>query len=253
MIDQQCLWPRGKAFGGTSVINYMIYTRGNEHDFDRWSELGVDGWTWQDVLPYYLKSERAVLADGEPGYHNVQGRLSVEDIPYRTPLVTEFLKAGAELGHHILDYNGHSQFGFSYVEGTVRNGKRWSAAKAFLDEKVQWRPNLQILLNSRVTRVLIDPQTKIAYGVEYLRNKKRFTAIAKKEVVLSAGAFASPQLLMLSGVGPMEHLEELKIPVIKNLPVGQFMQDHLTFVGLTFLVNQTGNMFFLILGAEPWS
>lgn len=238
MRKQQCVWPRGKALGGTSVINYMIYTRGNQYDFDRWAALGNPDWTWDKVVPYYIKSENGTkVKNQDPGQHGTNGYLTVNDNTYNT-LGKTFCEAGRELGHKVLDYNGFNQFGFSIVQSTTRNGRRCSAAKSFLRPAKQ-RPNLRILPMSRAKKVLIHPVTKKAYGIEYTRNKKAYTAIARKEVILSAGPFASPQLLMLSGIGPEDHLREKGIQVIKNLPVGKFLQDHLTFVGLTFLVNDT--------------
>ncbi|XP_044738785.1 glucose dehydrogenase [FAD, quinone]-like [Chrysoperla carnea] len=243
MENQQCRWPRGKAVGGSSVINYMMYTRGNKYDFERWEQEGNPGWSWDDVLPYYKKSERANLKFADPGTHGRKGFLSVEDVPYQTPLAKAFLEAGRETGRQVVDYNGLTQWGFSYVQATTRKGKRCSAAKAFL-KPVERRKNLKIVVQSRVTKVLIDPKTKAAYGVEFLNNKRKYTALAKKEVILSAGVFGSPQLLMLSGVGPKDHLSELDIPVIQNLQVGQNLHDHLCFLGLTFLINTTASFSF---------
>ncbi|XP_044738153.1 glucose dehydrogenase [FAD, quinone]-like [Chrysoperla carnea] len=241
MENQQCLWPRGKVLGGSSVINYMMYTRGNKYDFERWEKEGNPGWLWKDVLPYYIKSEKANLKHADPGAHGIFGYLSVEDVPYQTPLVNAFLEAGRETGRKIIDYNGDSQWGFSQIQGTIRSGKRCSAAKAFL-EPIILRPNLKILIKNLVTKILIDPKTKTAYGVEFEDEfKLKHTALAKKEVILSAGVIGSPQLLILSGVGPKNHLIELDIPVIQDLQVGQNLHDHLCFVGLTFLINETAS------------
>ncbi|KAF2903275.1 hypothetical protein ILUMI_02911, partial [Ignelater luminosus] len=238
LTNQRMHWPRGKVLGGTSVINYMIHIRGNKHDYDRWEAMGNPGWSYKDVLPYFLKSESANVRIHDAGYHNTNGYLSVQDIPYRTESVHAFVRAAQEVGYRYVDYNGENQMGVSYVQATERDGLRCSAEKAFL-RPARSRSNLRILTKARVTKVLIDPSTKKAYGVEYIRNRKHHIARASKEVILSAGAFNSPQLLMLSGVGPKDHLQELGIPVLQNLPVGQKLYDHLTFLGLVFTVNQS--------------
>lgn len=142
-----------------------------------------------------------------------------------------------QFGYNVNDPNGESLLGFSQTQATLRRGRRCSAAKAFL-RPVQHRPNLFISMHSRVTRILIDPKTKTAYGVEFLKRKKRFQVFARREVILSAGPIASPQLLMLSGIGPAEHLAELGIPVIQDLRVGYNLQDHSVVNGLDFQVNQ---------------
>lgn len=231
-------WPRGKVLGGTSVINYMIHVRGNRQDYDRWEKMGNPGWSYKDVLPYFKKSEDSSVMIHDPEYRNTGGYLSVQDVPYRSECVHAFVNASQEMGYNYVDYNGKEQLGISYVQSTTRRGARCSAEKAFL-RSAKFRPNLTILTKSRVTKILIDPTTKRTYGVEYIRNKQLQIARAKKEVILSAGAFNSPQLLMLSGVGPKKHLEELGIPLLQDLPVGQKLYDHLTFLGLIFTVNQS--------------
>ncbi|XP_025603101.2 glucose dehydrogenase [FAD, quinone]-like [Athalia rosae] len=240
MTDGRCHWPRGRGVGGTSIINYMIYTRGNRQDFLDLEAAGNYGWGPNETLHYYMKSENAKLA-AHPNspYHNRNGYLNVEDVPYRTDMSGTFLRAAEEAGHKILDYNGEDQLGFSYVQSTLRNGRRCSAAKAFL-RPVIGRPNLHVIANTRVTKILIHEGTKIAYGVEFIRKRQRTRVFTRKEVILSSGAFNSPQLLMLSGVGPKEHLEELGIPVIQNLRVGKNLQDHISYIGLTFLVSNVG-------------
>ncbi|XP_055678430.1 glucose dehydrogenase [FAD, quinone] [Lutzomyia longipalpis] len=241
MYDQKCAFPRGKVLGGTSAINYMIYNRGNRRDFDRWAQEGNYGWSYNEVLPYFKKSERAMLKGLENSpYHNRNGNLNVEYVAYRTAPARAFLKGARQAGYRKLDYNGESQVGTSYVQATTSRGVRHSAASAFLRPIMHNRPNLKILINSRVTKILIDPENKIAYGVEYVRNKKTRQAYAVREVILSAGTFNSPQLLMLSGIGPEDHLNELGIPVLQNLPVGQTMYDHMSHSGLTFVTNTTG-------------
>lgn len=240
MEDQKCGLPRGKALGGTSTINYMIYNRGNYRDFDGWAADGNEGWSYKEVLPYFLKSENANLKGKENSpYHYHKGPLSVEDVPYRSKSAKAFVKGSKQLGHEEVDYNSYTQVGVSYVQATTLRGKRHSAAKAFLDP-ILGRPNLHILTSARVTKVLIDPQTKTAYGLEYLKNKKRHTVNARMEVILSSGTFSSPQLLILSGVGPAHQLNRIGVPLVHDLPgVGQNMYDHMSHFGPTFIVNTT--------------
>jgi len=236
MEGQQCGFPRGKALGGSSVINYMIYNRGNRRDFDKWPE----GWSYEEVFPYFLKSEGANLIGLENSpYHNHNGPWSVEDPRYRTLIAEAFVNASIEAGHPQTDYNGESQIGVSFVQANTLWGRRHTAAKAYLEPIRKFRPNLDILLNARVTKVLIDHHTKIAYGVEYSHDFKLYKVYSKKEVILSAGTFNSPQLLMLSGVGPKSHLDAMGIPQICESPVGQRMYDHISHFGPTFIVNTT--------------
>ncbi|XP_038217466.1 glucose dehydrogenase [FAD, quinone]-like [Zerene cesonia] len=239
MDNERCFWPRGKAVGGTSAVNYMIYTRGMPVDWNRIAAKGNYGWSYDDVLPYYIKSERANLRGLKNSpWHGKDGELSVEDIPFRSKLSKAFLDAGQLFGNRRVDYNSPDGFGFSFIQATINKGKRASSATAFLHD-IKKRKNLHILTSSRATRILIDPLTKTAYGVEFQRLGQKYTIHAAKEVILSAGPIESPHLLMLSGVGPREHLESFGINVIQNLPVGQTLYDHISFPGLTFLLNAT--------------
>ncbi|XP_046414140.1 glucose dehydrogenase [FAD, quinone]-like [Neodiprion fabricii] len=240
MTDGRCHWPRGRGVGGSSIINYMIYTRGNRQDFLDLEAAGNYGWGPNETLYYYMKSERSKLAAHPYSrYHGRDGYLSVGDVPYRSKMATTFLDATAELGNKILDYNGEDQLGFSYIQSTIENGRRCSAAKAFL-RPVLGRKNLHVLANTRVTKILINPRSKAVYGVEFIRKRQLTQVFTRKEVILSSGAFNSPQLLMLSGIGPKEHLEELGIPVVQDLRVGKNLQDHISFLGLTFLASNVG-------------
>ncbi|CAG9864663.1 unnamed protein product [Phyllotreta striolata] len=236
-INKTLKYAHGKALGGSTIINFMIHVRGNRRDYDRWEAMGNPGWSYEEVLPYFLKSEDAHLDKSDPGYHNSGGYLSVTDVPYRTKLVDYVVQAAQEAGYPYVDYNGKEQMGVSYVQAHLRNGRRCSADKAFL-RPVMDRKNLKILTNSRVVKILIDPVTKETYGVKFAKRKKYYYAFAKKEVISSAGGLNSPQLLMLSGVGPKDHLEELDIPVLADLPVGKKMYDHSTFLGILFEINQ---------------
>ncbi|XP_063628488.1 glucose dehydrogenase [FAD, quinone]-like [Cydia splendana] len=238
-VEGRCFWPRGKAVGGTSVVNYMIYTRGLKGDWDRIAADGNYGWSYDDVLPYYMKSERANLKGlKDSPWHGRNGELSVEDVPFRSKLSKAFLDAAKLLGNRRTDYNSPDGFGFSYIQATLSRGRRHSSAKAFLHDHKK-RKNLHILTSTRATKVLIDPTTKTAIGVQFVRNGQMYEIRAKKEVILSAGPIESPHLLMLSGIGPRQNLESVGIPVIQNLPVGQTLYDHISFPALAFKLNST--------------
>ncbi|XP_069683734.1 glucose dehydrogenase [FAD, quinone]-like isoform X1 [Periplaneta americana] len=236
--DARCVWPRGKVLGGTSVINYMLYTRGSRHDYDRWQTAGNPGWGYQHVLKYFLKSEdqkNPYLA--RTPYHASGGPVTISESPFRTPLSAAFLQAASSMGYAIRDTNGEHQEGFQFIQGTLRRGARCSSNKAFLDPRTRARRNLHISLRSRVTRLLTDEDR--VTGVEFLRNGERHRVAARKEVVLSAGTLNSPQVLMLSGIGPRDHLQDLNISVVRDLSVGLNLQDHVGLGGLTFLLNQS--------------
>lgn len=238
MVNHRCNWPRGKVLGGSSVLNYMIYVRGNKNDFNHWAEMGNTGWDYKSVLPYFLKSEdnrNPYLA--RTSYHNSGGYLTIQEAPWHTPLVAAFVEAGTEIGYENRDINGERQTGYMIAQGTIRRGSRCSTAKAFL-RPIRLRPNFHLALNTLVTKIEIDPKTKRAWGVEFVRGNRKQIIRARREVILSAGAINSPQILMLSGVGPRDHLNAMGIPVIKDLPVGNNLMDHLGFGGLTFLVDK---------------
>ncbi|XP_033207048.1 glucose dehydrogenase [FAD, quinone]-like isoform X2 [Belonocnema kinseyi] len=238
MVDRRCCWTRGKVLGGSSVLNTMLYIRGNRRDFDQWESFGNPGWGYEDVLYYFKKSEdqRNPYLARNKRYHNT-GYLTVQDAPYNTPLGVAFLQAGEEMGYNIVDVNGEQQTGFSLYQYTMRRATRCSSAKAFI-RPIRLRPNFHLALWSHVTKVLIDPRTRKAYGVSFIRDGKHQIVYARKEVILSAGAINSPQLLMLSGIGPRAHLEEMGINVIQDAPgVGMNVQDHIAVGGLAFLID----------------
>ena len=224
--------------GGTSVLNYMLYVRGNRNDYDAWETAGNPGWGYQDILPYFKKSEdnRNSYLASTP-YHSTGGPLTVQEPPWRTPLASAFVEAGIELGYENRDGNGEVQTGFMIAQGTMRRGSRCSSSKAFL-RPVRHRRNLHIAMHSRVLKVLIDDKEKRAYGVKMRKGGKVFTLVAKKEVVLSAGTINSAQLLMLSGIGPREALTKHGIQVHSDLPVGENIQDHYGTGALTFTLNR---------------
>ncbi|XP_055847607.1 glucose dehydrogenase [FAD, quinone] isoform X2 [Episyrphus balteatus] len=234
-----CNWPKGRGLGGTSLINFMLYTRGHRKDYDNWSQLGNLGWSYEEVLPYFKKSERIGIPElRDSVYHGRNGNLDVQYASYGSKLLKAFLKSSNEMGYNITDPNGEQLLGFSRSQATIRKGRRCSTAKAFI-KPAAGRPNLHISMRTWVTKILIDPKTKQAIGVEFIKNKKKQVAYVRKEVILSAGTIASPQLLMLSGIGPAEHLAEFEIPVIQDLKVGYNLQDHVTLNGLVFMTNVT--------------
>ncbi|KAI5695689.1 hypothetical protein M8J75_001924 [Diaphorina citri] len=237
--NERCPWPAGRAVGGASVINNNIYTRGNPNDFDRWLEAGNVGWGYKDVLPYFKKSEDIDVPELKRSeYHGVGGYLNVDYSPYKSKLMDAFLESAPEVGLNLTDYNSpDGNVGFSRIQGTIQFGRRFSASQAFLRPIVE-RPNFHVMKKARVLKVLIDPNTKRVFGVEFMKNNKKRVVYAKKEVVLSAGAFFSPHLLLLSGIGPREQLEQFNIPVLADLQVGENLQEHPAFASLAFTVNQ---------------
>ncbi|XP_050068974.1 glucose dehydrogenase [FAD, quinone]-like [Anopheles maculipalpis] len=240
MKDNRCCWTRGKVLGGSSVLNTMLYIRGNKRDFDLWRALGNPGWGYEDVLPYFRKSEdqRNPYLARNKRQHGTGGLLQVQDAPYLTPLGVSFLQAGEEMGYDIVDVNGEQQTGFAFFQFTMRRGTRCSTSKAFI-RPVRNRKNLHVALFAHVTRVILDPESKRALGVEFIRHGKKQQAFATREVILSAGAIGTPHLLMLSGIGPRENLERVGVPVVHDLPgVGQNLQDHIAVGGLVFRIDQ---------------
>ncbi|VVD00344.1 unnamed protein product [Leptidea sinapis] len=237
--DQRCYIPRGKALGGSSVTDYMFYSRGRPQDWDQIAADGNYGWSYNDVLEYFKKSERAELKKYKNlPYRGRDGELTVENVPFKTGLVEAFLAAGRINGHPTVDYVAPDQLGFGYIQTITNKGHRLSAAKAFLHQHKR-RKNLHILTEARATKIIIDPQTKRAYGVDYVKNNVKYTVRTRREVILSAGPIASPQLLMLSGIGPQEHLQSLGIPVLSNINVGRTLYDHIAFPGVVFRLNST--------------
>ncbi|KAH8293794.1 hypothetical protein KR054_004451 [Drosophila jambulina] len=234
-----CNWPKGRGIGGTSLINFMLYTRGHRRDYDEWAAANNSGWSYDEVLPYFRKSERIGIPElYKSPYHGRNGPLDVQYTDYRSQLLKAFLKSGRDMGYDITDPNGEHLMGFARSQATIRNGRRCSTSKAFI-QPVVLRKNLHISMKSWVTKLIIDPRTKTATGVEFMKQRQRFVVRAKKEVILSAGTIASPQLLMLSGVGPADHLREHNISVVQDLPVGHNLQDHITLNGLVFVVNDS--------------
>jgi choline dehydrogenase len=217
--------PRGRVVGGTSSINYMMYVRGNERDFDSWRNLGNDGWGYNDVLPYFKRSEDN--RDINDQWHGQGGPLTVTSSAPPESLVARYLEAAQQAGLALNpDFNGASQMGCGLYQRTIRDGQRCSSADAFLRPAIS-RPNLTLVTHSHVSRLLFDHNTQVC-GVEYFQDHQLCRAEAAVEVILCGGTFNSPQLLMLSGIGPAKELERLGIKVIQDLPgVGKNLQDHL--------------------------
>lgn len=224
IANRSIQWPRGKVLGGSSSINGLVYVRGQAKDYDDWASLGNEGWSYKDVLPYFKKSE-----DQERGankYHGVGGPLKVSNLRLRRKVADLFIKACVETGiPKNVDYNGENQNGVAYYQQTASKGFRWSAAKGYL-RPARKRPNLTIVTKAHATSIIFDG--KRAIGTKYRVKGRDFTALAKREVLLSAGAIGSPQLLQLSGIGDPKLLEKHKIPIVQALKgVGQNLQDHL--------------------------
>ncbi|XP_030036085.1 glucose dehydrogenase [FAD, quinone] [Manduca sexta] len=234
--NKQCNWPRGKVVGGSSVLNYMIYTRGASMDYDNWKSMGNDGWGWDDVLPYFKKVENFnIPMFDNPKYHGHKGFLNVEHAPFRTSKGKAWVKGAQELGFKYGDHNGAEPAGVSFLQLSMKNGTRHSSSRAYL-HPINRRNNLHVSKGSMVTKLLFDATNTKVIGVELEKLNRKFKILAKNEVIVSAGAINSPQLLMLSGIGPKEHLESMKIKVVKDLPVGYNLMDHIAAGGLQFMV-----------------
>lgn len=217
-------WPRGRTLGGSSSMNAMIYIRGSRYDYQTWrDDHGCTGWTYPDLMPYFLKAEDN--SRGASAFHRQGGPLKVTDTPYHSAATAAFIEAAAEQGaERNSDFNGARQDGVGWYQVTQHKGRRWSAADAYL-RPASTRPNLTIRTNALVTNIRIVNDT--ATGVSYLHNGEARTDDANAEVILAGGAINSPQLLMLSGVGPADHLTSVGIDVLVDSPgVGANLGDH---------------------------
>ncbi|CAN7551795.1 choline dehydrogenase [Phyllobacterium sp. LjRoot231] len=215
--------PRGKVIGGSSSINGMVYVRGHAHDFDHWAESGATGWSYADVLPYFKRMEHS--HGGEPGWRGTDGPMHIQRGLRDNPLFHAFVDAGRQAGFEVTDdYNGSKQEGFGAMEQTIYNGRRWSAANAYLRPALK-RKNMS-LVSGFARRVIIESGR--ATGVEITRHRRTEVIHARREVIIAASSINSPKLLMLSGIGPATHLKEHGIPVLVDRPgVGQNLQDHM--------------------------
>ncbi|KAG8194261.1 hypothetical protein JTE90_024589 [Oedothorax gibbosus] len=246
MVNNQLDWIGGKTLGGTSTINGMLYVRGTHHDYDNWARKGAIGWSYSDIKPYFLKAEDnqdpEYLANG---YHAVEGPLTVSRPRERSIFRTPIFEAAGQLGYKKVDFNGRNPIGVDDTQTTIRNGQRCSTAKAYL-VPAENRTNLDIATNAFVRKVMI--RNKKAEGV-ILDYKGQVHAVrARREVILSAGTVNSAQLLLLSGIGPKAHLDQLNIPVVADLPVGENLQDHIGSYLLFSLDPSVSNF-----AKKPWS
>ena len=222
--NRKLFWPRGKVLGGSSSINGLLYVRGQPADYDHWRQLGNQGWAWDDVLPYFKRSEGRV-GPGDDTLRGRDGPLSVIDFQARSRLSEAYVQSAVQVGiPRNDDYNGAEQEGVGYYQNTMKNGRRWSAHRAFLKPAMK-RPNLRVITHAQAERVLLAGRR--AVGVAYRQGGTSHTIRATREVILCGGAINSPQLLMLSGIGPAAHLAAMGIEPAHDLPgVGQNLQDH---------------------------
>ena len=218
---------RGKTLGGSSSINGMVYIRGHALDFDGWQQAGCEGWSYADVLPYFKRMES--YSGGGDAYRGSDGPLKVSRPAVANPIFSSFVTAGGQAGYPVTeDINGYLQEGFGRLDSTIHRGRRWSASRAYL-APARLRPNLKVVTGAHVTKIQIEGGH--ATGIIYRKGAKRHHATAQSEVILSAGAVASPQLLMLSGIGPAAHLSDHGIELVHDLPgVGENLQDHPDYV-----------------------
>ncbi len=222
--NRRLWWPRGKGWGGSSSINGMIYIRGHARDYDQWRQMGLTGWGYADVLPYFKKSEG--FEGGEDAWHGGSGPLHVQKAPTPNPIYKAAIDAGAQAGYLTTkDFNGFQQEGWGPYQMTIKDGERWSSAKAYLYPALN-RPNLTCVTGARTSRILLEGGKAI--GVEYIVGTEVKTVHADGEVLLCAGAVQSPQILQLSGIGAADDLTPHGIKVQHELKgVGQNLQDHL--------------------------
>ncbi|XP_023244764.1 glucose dehydrogenase [FAD, quinone]-like, partial [Centruroides sculpturatus] len=226
----------GKLLGGSTMINAGVYSRGNRHDYDNWARNGAIGWDWKSVYPYFLKTEDN-RDDGiiNNGYHAVGGELVVQFPPFHTPLANGLIEAAEATGYPYGDFNAEPQTVFMQPQGYINRGIRWTAVRAFIDPIVG-RRNFRLITSALVTKILIGDNNR-AYGVLFEHKGKQMKAYARREVIVSAGTFNSPKLLMLSGIGPKENLHSLQIPVVSDIPVGQNLIDHASTLSMQFLAD----------------
>lgn len=227
MDGRRLYQPRGRGWGGSSAINGMIYIRGHARDYDHWRQMGLAGWGYADVLPYFKRAQHH--EDGADAWNGEGGPLWVSRGPPGDPIYKAFIQAGKQAGYPVTrDFNGYQQEGVGPYHLTIRDGERWSAAAAYLRPIVGVRPNLKVISNAFAGRIVIERKT--AVGVEFSAGpgKPVQSVYAKREVLVCGGAFQSPQLLLLSGIGPADELKKLGVPVEHDSPeVGRNLQDHL--------------------------
>lgn len=242
MQQRQIDWPKGKVLGGSSSINGMVYIRGQAEDFNYWRDSGCAGWSYNEVLPYFIKSEHNTR--GANAFHGDKGPLWVDDVINRFPLAEKFRQAGVSIGlNDNKDFNGEQQEGIGYFQVNIKNGRRASAAQGYL-KPILTRKNLHIITDALCHKIIFNNKEACAVDITIKGKSHRLTA--NKEILLSAGTVESPKLLELSGIGQSERLQSLGIAVIHNLPgVGENLQDHLTvnvlhdFQGINTFMQET--------------
>lgn len=236
-------WSRGKLLGGCTSINGQVYIRGSREDFDQWASMGNRGWSYADVLPYFRRAEDHRSIDSvDREYHGTGGPVPVSVYPLHTPAINDCMQAAVDSGFTATDLNGANSSGAMYVQTTSLNGIRMDTSRAYLHPA--WnRPNLYIRINVQATRVLIDPVTHRAFGVEAVdlaNGRSRMQWLASKEVIVAAGTIESPKLLMHSGIGPAAHLREFNIQPVVDLPgVGENVQNHVAIMVQAVATNRT--------------
>ncbi|CAG9764953.1 unnamed protein product [Ceutorhynchus assimilis] len=237
-IDKRCIYPRGKMWGGTSSLNGNVYSRGTKWDYDAWAEkVGNTDWSYENVLPYFKKAERAMFKiDLDKSYHGFSGPQRIDLLEDTPGLTTMLLRAFKERGSIEQDYNGRNPYGVSRPQNFLDRNVRAGTAHAYIRPAAN-RQNLLISDNSLVTKVIIANDR--AVGVEFVKKGKLYFAQASKEVILSAGAINTPQILMLSGIGPSQKLIKHGIELVKDLPVGQNLQDHIAVYPIFFRTHHT--------------
>uniref|UniRef100_T1J7Q4 Glucose-methanol-choline oxidoreductase N-terminal domain-containing protein n=1 Tax=Strigamia maritima TaxID=126957 RepID=T1J7Q4_STRMM len=244
--------PSGKGLGGTSNVNSMIYTRGSPYDYDRLGELGINGWSYSDVLEVFKRMENYTVPHRREDheFHGFDGLQTVSTPLFRTPMADAFLQAGNELGYYQVDCNAKYQIGFTRPPVNIKDGVRWGSYRAYLETARKNRANLHVITDAIVTKIRFD-RTKKATGVEFKKGDYKCSLSVRKEVIVSAGALRSPQLLMVSGVGPRKQLDDFKIPVVHELPgVGQNLKDHVLVMGINFNLNQNVSINFTRLNTS---
>ncbi|XP_049767288.1 glucose dehydrogenase [FAD, quinone]-like [Schistocerca cancellata] len=235
-----CRWPRGKMVAGTGGMHGMMYTRGHRDCYDAWARAGNPGWGYDDVLPYFKRAERNLDPDQmEMEFHGAEGAMPVQQFPHRPAMAEVIVAALQSLGYRRGDLNGANQTGVAVAQMMVQDGLRASTPRVYL-RPLHNCTRLRVAIRAHVTRVLIDPASRRALGVQYVDAAGATRrALARREVILSAGAIGSPQLLLLSGVGPSEHLTALGIKTVRDLPVGENLHNHVS-AGLGFWVRSPG-------------
>lgn len=228
-LSRGCYWPRGKMLGGSHGLNAMVHVRGSDRDFNDWEKFGNPGWGWDSALHYFKKSEgmrvKEVLESNGGKFHNADGPLKIDSYHNKEPVRNVVLDAATELGYKtLLDINAEEYIGMTIIQGTLDGNRRCTSAKAFLTQAMN-RPNFHVIKDAHVTKVLIN-EKKEATGVEFILKNRKFKVNAKKETIISGGAVNTPQILMLSGIGPEKHLKHHQIKPIVNLPVGKNLEDH---------------------------